>query len=297
MPRRLSLFSVLTSLNLAGVASCRPAERAPGHAVIDDLGRRVAVSGPPRRIVSLAPSTTELLFALGAGPRLVGRTRWCDYPREVSAIPSVGDGLNPNLEAVAGRSPDLVVMYATSANAPAVAQLGRLGIPAVNVRMDRLSDLSHAARLLGRLLGDSARADSLAAGFEEKVAALRAARDTTGPRVVMVVWDNPPMVIGAGSFLTDLIELAGARNAFADIVQPSATVSIETIAARNPDLLLVHATDTAGPAFARRPEWLVVRVVRERRFAYVHGSEFERPSFRAPDAVRHLRDILAEARR
>src|SRR5712692_1088262 len=192
----------LVGLSLLWAASCRPVEHSPGTAVVDDSGNRVTVARPPQRIVSLAPSTTELLYALGAGPRVVGRTRWCDYPPEVTAVPSVGDGLNPNIEAVAARKPDLVVMYATSANAAAVEQFARVGIPAVNVRMDRLEDVAHSARLLGRLLGDSVRADSLAAGYDSSIAGLRGARSGAGPSVVMVVWDNPPIVIGGGSFLT-----------------------------------------------------------------------------------------------
>jgi iron complex transport system substrate-binding protein len=100
------------------------------------------------------------------------------------------------------------------------------------------------------------------------------------------------MVIGAGSFMTEMVELAGGTNVFADASQPSITVSIETIAARNPDLMLISGEDGAVPAWASRPEWKAVRAVRERRFAYLHGSEFHRPSLRAPEAVRHLAETL-----
>jgi ABC-type Fe3+-hydroxamate transport system substrate-binding protein len=278
-----------------GVA-CRPAERAGPVSVTDALGRVVSLAGPPRRIVSLAPATTELLFALGAGDRLVGRTRWCDYPAEALAVPSVGDGLNPSIEAVAATRPDLVVMYATSANAPAVEQLSRLGIPAVNVPMDRLADVSASARLLGRLLGDSGGADAIADAFDSALAALGAPPAGGGPRVAMVVWDNPPMVIGAGSFLHELVELAGARNVFGDIATPSPTVSVETIAARNPDAVVVSTGDSAAPAWADRPEWRVVPAVRARRFVHLHGSEFHRPSLRAPQAIARLRALLATSR-
>ena len=107
---------------------------------MDGLGRTVSIRQPARRIVSLAPATTELLFALGAGPRVVGRTRWCDFPAEALSVKSVGDGLNPNVEAVAATAPDLVVMYATAANATAIEQLTRLGIAVVNVANAAESD-------------------------------------------------------------------------------------------------------------------------------------------------------------
>ncbi|MBI4501283.1 MAG: ABC transporter substrate-binding protein [Gemmatimonadetes bacterium] len=283
---------LLLGLSLVA-AACRPATPARTPAVVDDLGARVAVSATPHRIVSLAPSSTELLFALGFGDRVVGRTRWCDYPPAVAAVPSVGDGLNPNIEVVAARKPDLVVMYATAANRPAVEQLARLGIPAVNIKMDRLADVAHAARLLSALLGDSARVDSIARRFEGALDSLARVPHTARLRVAMIAWDNPPMVIGAGSFLTELIALAGGENVFADLPQPSPTVSIETIAGRNPDLLLLLASDSTGPALANRPEWRSVRAVREHRFVALNGTEFNRPSFRAVTATRKLQDALA----
>ena len=95
--------------------------RAPSSGAIvrmDDWGRTVALAAPARRIVSLAPATTELVFALGLGDRLVGRTRWCDYPPAALRVPDVGDGMGPNVEAVAARRPDLVLLYASPANRP-----------------------------------------------------------------------------------------------------------------------------------------------------------------------------------
>jgi ABC-type Fe3+-hydroxamate transport system substrate-binding protein len=281
----------LLGLILGLLAACKPPAGSRAT-IVDDLGNRVAVAAAPRRIVSLAPASTELLFALGYGDRVVGRTRWCDYPAEVEFIPSVGDGLNPNIEAVAARKPDLVVMYATAANAPAVEQLQRLGIPAINIKLDRLDDIPHASRLLASVLGDSTHVDSIARRFEGSLDSLRKIDRPVRRRVTMVVWDNPPMVIGAGSFLNELITLAGGKNVFDDLAQPSPTVSIETIASRKPDLFLSLARDTTGPSFAQRPEWQAVRAVRDRRFGYLHGTEFDRPGLRLIQAVIELDSVL-----
>src|SRR2546430_16017433 len=112
-------------LLLAGLPACREAGRAPprGNLVVtDDAGRRVALAAPARRVVSLLPSFTELLFAIGAGDRLVGRTTWCDYPPAAVRVPSVGDGMPPNVEAVAARHPDLVVLYRSGPNVTAAQQ-------------------------------------------------------------------------------------------------------------------------------------------------------------------------------
>lgn len=278
----------------AALLACTTREAPPPPRWVDDLGHPVGLAHPARRIASLSPSTTELLFAIGAGNRVVGRTRWCDFPPQATAVPSVGDGLNPNLELVLSRTPDLVVFYASAANQSVITRLDGLGVAAASVRLDRLDDLPRAAGLLGRLTGTATRADSLAAAFAARLDSARAARTAPVQRVAVVVWDNPPIVIGAGSFLTELLELAGARNVFDDLALASAQTGIEVIAARDPDVLLILGNGV--PAFARRPEWQNVGAVRRRSFVAVRGSEFERPTFRAFDAVRTLRAALRQGR-
>jgi len=258
---------------------------------LDDVGHRIALTQPARRVVSLSPSTTELLFAIGAGPALVGRTRWCDYPPDAASVPSVGDGLDPNVELVVSRRPDLVVLYASAGNQSVIARLDALGIASASLKLDRLDDLPRATRLLGRLTGTSPRADSLAAWYQTRLDSARSARAAPVRRVALVVWDNPPIVIGAGSFLTEVVALAGARNVFDDVAQPSAPTGIETITARDPDMILLLGDSV--PSLGRRPEWRSVRAVRERRVMPLKGSEFERPSFRVFDAIRSLRASLA----
>jgi len=278
---------------LACIATaCGTGNRAPpsgGISVTDDAGRAVTLARPARRIVSLLPSFTELLFAMGAGDRLVGRTAWCDYPPAALAVPNVGDGMPPNIEAVAARRPDLVVLYRSAQNAPAAAQLERLGIPVVVLDLNQLTDLGHAARILGRLTDRKQSADSLARVMDS-IAAQPPAPSTHS--LVFIVWDNPPIIIGAGSYLDRLAVLAGARNVFHDIGSPSAQVSIETIAARDPDFVAVLSDSATQPSFAARPEWRVVRAVRREHFLLLPGQLFGRPSPRVAQAVRELRNRL-----
>jgi iron complex transport system substrate-binding protein len=293
--RRADLAGLLV---LAAFAACRreghAARAGRALAVTDDAGRPVELTAPARRIVSLSPAATELLFALGAGDRVVGRTTWCDFPPAARAVPSVGDGLNPNIEAVAARRPDLVVLYRSQLNETAARQLERIGIPAVLVRQDRLEDVARAARLLGRLTGVDAAGDSVAASIGRLLAGPRPAPPPHS-RVAFVVWDSPPMVIGGGSYLDELATLAGAENVFHDIRSASATVAIETVAARDPDVIVVltDSAPAAPPAFAGRREWQAVRAVRERRFVYLTGSLYGRPSPRAAQAVTEFRRLLA----
>jgi iron complex transport system substrate-binding protein len=271
---------LLASLLAVG---CRPA------------AERTATPPPARRIVSLAPSSTELLFALGAGGQVVGRTTWCRYPPAALRVADVGDGLNPNIEAIAARRPDLVVLYRSPLNETAATQLARLGIPAVTLAQDRLEDVAGAARVLGRLTGREAAGDSIGAAME---ALLRAAPAAAFARVAFVVWDNPPMVIGGGSYLDQLATLAGGINVFHDLGAASAVVSIETIVARNPDVILALSDSAELPAYSARREWRAIRAVRERRFIMLPADLFGRPSPTAPAAVAVLRRALeTEVRR
>jgi iron complex transport system substrate-binding protein len=261
---------------------------------VDDAGDSVAVPAPATRVVSLIPATTELLFAIGAGSAVVGRTRWCDHPREALRVPDLGPGINPNLEAILSVDPDLVVLYNSAQHAAVATRLRELGIASVRLNTDALADVGRVGRLLGRLTGHADEADSMGAAFDT---ALAAASTRGGPRakprVLILVWEQPPMTLGRGSFLSELVERAGGENLFGDVPSSSAPVSIEAVSARDPDLILTAAT---GPAsIAGRPEWQVVRAVRERRFLQVSGTEYDRPGPRSPGAIRRLAARLREA--
>ena len=267
-----------------------------GGGVVDDLGRTVMLEAPARRVVSLSPPITELLFAIGAASTVVGRTQWDKYPPSVIDIPNVGDAFNPNVELVVAQRPDLVAMYASSANEQAIQRLAALGIATVSIRMDSLASVVRGANLLGRLTGTTQRADSLVRIFEaQRDSALNAPRPDLAVRVLILSWDNPPIIIGAKSFLSELVTLAGGDNVFGDVDAPSAPVTIESIVERDPDLVVLFSDD--APGFADRPEWQTVAAVRDRRFVFLQGSEFEYPSFRAFEAVRKLQGLLAKAAR
>jgi iron complex transport system substrate-binding protein len=281
----VAAFCILgTSL---GLAACRAAPDSKGTIeVVDDAGDTVRLTTPAHRVVSLIPASTELLFAVGADSTVVGRTTYCDYPPRAKAVPNLGDGIKPNLEAVLARRPDLVVLYNSGQNAAVAGRLHDLGIPSLRINTDALSSVGRVARMLGDLTGHRRSADSLVAVFDTALAAATQPSSKNPPKVLLLVWEQPPMTIGRGSYLSELVERAGGENLFADVSASSGIVSVEAVAARNPDLIF---TTTEGPSsFASRPEWQVVRAVRERRFLRVVGSEFNRPSPRAPAAVREL---------
>jgi len=286
----LRAFAVLLALG------CRTSAPPATGDLTDDAGTRVSLATTPRRIVSLIPATTELLFALGAGDRLVGRTNWCDYPAAAAQVPDLGNGIGPNVEAVVAARPDLVLLYKSAANRDAAHRMRSLGIATLELATDRMEDFDRIALLLGRALDIAATAESLVARTTRDLeAASRPAAQTQRPSIFILAWDRPTMTLGRGSFLSEIVERAGARNVFDDLPSSSAPISIEAVVARDPDFILVSSE--GEPEVAGRPEWRAVRAVRERRFLRVHGSEFNRPSPRMPDAVRELAGALAAAGR
>ena len=196
----------------------------------------------------------------------------------------------PNVEAVAAQKPDLVVLYNSGPNVTAAQQLERIGIRTVLLDMNRLEDLGPATRRLGQLTGLEQRAESLATAMDSLPSRPLPPPTAT---IAFVVWDNPPIIIGRGSYLDQLATLAGARNVFADVVAPSAQVSLETIAARNPRWIAVLSDSAAPPGFAKRREWRAVSAVRDGRFLLLQGSLFGRPGPRSAEAVRQLQALLA----
>jgi ABC-type Fe3+-hydroxamate transport system substrate-binding protein len=160
----------------------------------------------------------------------------CDYPPAALDVASVGDGIPPNIEAVAARKPDLVVLYNSGPNVTAAQQLERIGIRTVLLDLNRLEDLGPATRKLGQLTGLEQRAESLAVAMDSLVLHQPPPSSTN---LAYIVWDNPPSSSARADYLSQLAALAGARNVFDDITAPSAQVSLETIAARNPHWIAV----------------------------------------------------------
>ena len=280
------------------LAACSGRPAASTLSVTDDWGRTVALAAPARRIVSLSPASTELLFRLGLGGRVVGRTHFCDWPPAALAIPDLGNGIGPDVEAVAARRPDLVLLYASAADRPAADRLAALHVATLVLKLDRAADLRRAARLVGKLAGARAAADSFVAAFDAALAAVAAVpRPGAPPRVYVDAWASPPMTVGRGSYLSEVIRAAGAENVFDDVAASSATVSLEAIAARDPDAILVLAPDTLHPPeLATRAGWTVLRAVRRGHVIVVNASLYDRPSPRMPEAAADLARRLARLR-
>lgn len=284
------------ALLLVAVGACAPSPdrraAAVDTAVVrDDFGTAVARATPPERIVSLNPTTTELLFALGAGRRLVGRTHWDLYPDSARAVPDLGDGIRPNVEAILAAHPQLVVLYASADNRAAADALGRAGVSVVALKIDSIAQFYRAVRLLGDAVGVRDRAATIVDTVSRAIARVR---ETTAraarPSVVWPLVDQPLYVIGGGSFLSELVDAAGGRNVFGDLQQPSPQVAQEEVLRRDPDVVLT------GPHSAARLRtdagWRGLRAVRDGRVLVVDTALVERPSVRLGEAARSIALLL-----
>ena len=275
---------------LALMAACRDARtdtaaRAsePG-AVGDDYGHVVRLAAPPRRIVSLNPASTELLFALGAGARVVGRTQYDLWPDSARLVPSVGAGMQPNLEAVLGRKPDLVVMYASGSDRGAADRLTAAGVTTAAFRMDRIADFARVTMLLGRLIGDTVRARAVVDSVTGTLDRVRhATASLPRPTVFLHAWEKPLMTIGGGSFLSELVTIAGGRNIYDSLPAPSPVVTLEDVLRRNPDIILVSPIERNN--MLRSDRWHALPAVRNGRVLAYDTNLVARPAVKLGEAA------------
>ena len=288
---------VVRSVSIVGLVAavaCAGRERTPaaGSAIVDDFGDTLRLATPAERVVSLNPVMTELLLAMGARDRLVGRTHWDLGP--AAAIPDVGDGMQPNVEAILAQRPDLVLLYESPSNRPAARRLRAAGVATLTLRTDRVADLARVAPLVGGALGLEAPARAVADSVGATVAAV-AARPVPAPRPTLFwhIWDSPVITIGAGSYLDELVEAAGGRSIFHDLPAASPQVALEEVVRRDPRFVL------AGPTGAERlrtsPAWQAVRAVREGRILVVDTGRVGKPGVRMGEAAVHLRALLDSA--
>lgn len=287
-------------LLLALVAGCAPAD-FPSHGaaipivIEDDAGVTVRLPAPARRVVSLMPSATETIVALGGADLLVARTRYDGDPR-LAGLPSVGSSLAPSLERVVALKPDLVVVWATDRRAEVRTRLADAGIPTLGLDVQDTAGTFRAIAVLGTALGRADAAARLANSLRVELANIAASvAGRTRPRVFYVVYHDPPMTAGAGTFITELLGVAGAENVFGDVAAPWPTVSLEEVVRRNPDVIVLPAGARGGPTLERMRAdagWRELRAVKSGRVLHVPSDLANRPGPSMVAAARLMRDLL-----
>ncbi len=262
-----------------GVSTDERVSTAAPSAHTDDFGMPLPVDAShAQRVVSLNPAVTEIIFAIGADSLLVGRSRWDEYPREVKRVLSVGDGIRPSVETVLSVRPTLVILYASPDNRKAADALVRAGVRTIALKADRIEEIYKLILGVGAALGADTRARIVADSVRttvERVRALTAALPDR-PTVVWPAQESPPIVIGGGSYLDELLTVAGAENVFHNDSMASLSVSIEEIARRRPQLVISGKERTS--LLRQSSVWQAVQAVSENRFLVVDVSLMGRPS-------------------
>jgi iron complex transport system substrate-binding protein len=230
----LSLALVLTA--------CSPSGQTPViNYVFDDLGRLVAINGTSQRIVSLAPSNTEILFALGLGDKVVGVTDYCDYPPEALNKTKVGEYATPNIEKIVALNPDLILAgYGNPIEV--VYTLAGLGLTVFGIKTTDLDDLLNDIRRVGEITDKEVEAQALTSAMANRIQAVtnQTAELEQRPRVFYIVWGGEGSALwtaGSGTFIHELIEKAGGVNICQNITGYT-TISIEDVLARDPEIII-----------------------------------------------------------
>jgi iron complex transport system substrate-binding protein len=271
-----------------------PSREEPRLQVRDDVGRQIQVRAPVHRLVSLAPSVTETLFELGAGHRLVGVTDLCDYPPAARQLPRVGGMVKPDWESVVRLHPDLVVATTAGNDAALVGQAEKVGLPIYFTDAPDLEGLLDSLVRLGDVIGSGEKGRQLRRILESRIQRIeRTPLGARTSRVLFLVWVDPPVVPGSGTFLSDALRRAGIDSVTSDAPPGWPTYDLETLLLRRPDWIVSARQNAAALAgLAQRPGWRDLEAVAEKRVGTV-SETIERPSPRVVDAMEELRALLS----
>jgi iron complex transport system substrate-binding protein len=257
--------------------------------IVDDMGREVVINKQPQRIVSLAPSNTEILFALELTDQIVGVTEYCNYPEEALTKTKVGSFSEPNIEKIVELEPDLV--FATSMHKKTVEQLEKLDISVFVVNPSNISEIINSIKKVGDATGRSEAAGQLTADMQSRIEAVKEKteklKEEDKPLVYYELWDDPVMSAGPGSFVDSLITLAGGINLAGDAEGKYPKLSEEVVIERNPDII-IHQYDHGSNKIeniADRPGWQNITAIKQGKIYGIDPDIVNRPGPRIVDAL------------
>jgi iron complex transport system substrate-binding protein len=292
---RLALGTTLCTAAFA--AACGTGENtdavrtADAISVIDDAGRTVTLERPARRVISMIPAQTEIVGILAGVDAIVARTQWDEDPR-LAHLPSIGNALTPSVEWLAAQQPDLVIAWPDAQSRDVVQRLSDIGIPVYASRVESVAEIRSMIERLGILVGHAGRADSLVRALDDSLAAVR--NDVAHlpvQRVMYLLSSDPPMIAGPGTFVDDLISIAGGENVFADVRQLWPQISLEEIVRRQPDVIIRPSDQSlADPlaGLAGRAGWRELDAVRDSLVHAVDPDLYNRAGVTVGRAARGL---------
>jgi iron complex transport system substrate-binding protein len=285
-------FPALLPAQAAPPASAMaPAAPPTYREVTDEVARSIRIPQPVHRVVSLAPSLTETIYALGLQDLLVGDTDYCDFPPEARHKQKVGGSINPSLEAIAALHPDLVLVTKSLNRLDTVNSLADLGIPSYSTDPHTVDDIIFSAQRLADVLGAPEAGNALAKDLERRLADMQQRVGSLAPRrVLFIVWPEPLISIGKDTFIADALQHAGAVS-IVDSSQSWPQINLEEVVRLQPDFLVFadsHSeTPTSTAQFAELPGWRILQAVKNHRYA-VTSDAVNRPAPRIVSAIEDL---------
>lgn len=271
--------------------------RAETH-LTDDVGDPLTLEAPATRIVSLAPNITEILFAIGAGPLIVGADEYSNHPQDAQRIPRVSNHAATNYERILALAPDLVLAWHSGNSGAVIPRLRSLGLPVFVIEPSTLEDIAEATRRLGILTGRPDEAERQAEEFEVALARLNQTFTDRAPvSVLYQIWNEPLMTLNGRHVVSDVIRLCGGINVFETAMPLVPYVNIEEVINANPDVIIASGSNDEPPAWLSMwRRWRTISAVQNNHIYVVHPDLIQRHSLRIVEGAALICDYLDEAR-
>ncbi len=262
---------------------------------VDDLGRKLFLAKAPTRVISLAPSITEILYAIGLNNEIVGVTEFCDYPPVAQQKPKIGYA-QPNIEAIVALQPDLVLAPRAFLRADLLAKLEQLKIPTFVVDPESFEEIPSRIQTVGRILNRSSSADGVASAMRQRIASIRNKMETVARvRVLYVLNSQPLITVGPGSYLDQVINVAGGANIAAGTTVPYPHFSMEAVLKEDPEIIIFPIGKAEGIPLSEQQEWLrwtSVSAVKQGRLHQIPADVLNRPGPRIVEGLEALARII-----
>ena len=278
------------------IAACATSSIAASISLKDDLGRMVELKQPAQRIVTLAPSLTELAFSVGAGDRVVGVSAYSDYPPQAGSLPQVSTAAGVSIESIAALKPDLVLAWKDGMRRGDIEHIEAVGAAVFVAQSRNFEDVPRLMRAIGALAGEDGAAP--AAQYEARLAKVR--RDYAGRARVtalLEIWNRPLTTIAGRHFMNEALEACGARNVFQDLAGVAPVVPWEEVYRRDPDIVVGASSAASREEFlANWRERPALSAVKSGRLAFVDADRIQRLTARTPDGIAALCEAIARVR-
>jgi iron complex transport system substrate-binding protein len=295
--RTLARHARALALALAALSGCCSLALAADISVVDDSGRTVVLKRPAQRIISLAPHITELLFAAGAGDRVVGVIDYSYFPEAAKKITNIGSHDMLDLERIVSLKPDLLVVWRGGNAQRQLEKLLGLGIPVYYSEPQRLEDIARSVAQLGVIAGTPGVAAAASKAYLERLAGLRARYAGLPPvSVFYQIWNRPLMTVSGSHIISDVMALCGGRNIFAELKPLAPVVSEEAVIERDPEAIAGAATDPARDSFDAWRKWPRLMATRRGNFFTIHPDLISRHTPRILDGAEAMCARLQEVR-